>query len=400
MMNYVLIATLMVFILINFAYAQETPKATIVTRVMPEGERVVAVVLEYGREINANNLKPDMFSVEVKFEGNFVKRTITKVYANNNGELIPAPFMNQGKFLVLELNPKEPSAGTATFDPQRFISKRLKLEYKVEQKVSIRSVDGKEFSPFSLTTSEEKHLIIDEFKALVYEDKELGVTIPYRFYVPKNVDKNKKYPLVVFLHGAGERGNDNFLHIAWYRGAVTFAEPGQQAEHPCFVLAPQCPAGSSWTELLTGGNPFKPTRNLIAVANLIKKILKEENIDPDRVYVTGLSMGGFGTFAILIEYPELFAAAIPICGGGDVNRLERIKDIPLWIFHAEDDNVVLVEFSRAVVRRLVEIGGKVKYTEFLWGEMERQGYHPHASWIPVYDNEEVIDWLFQQKKSK
>lgn len=259
-------------------------------------------------------------------------------------------------------------------------------------------MDGKEFKPFSLITSEERHLMIDEFKALVYEDKDLGVIIPYRFYEPKNIDKNKKYPLVVFLHGAGERGNDNFLHIAWYRGAVTFAEPGQQAEHPCFVLAPQCPADGSWTELLMRGNPFKPTKNLLAVANLIKKIISEENIDPDRVYLTGLSMGGFGTFALLIEHPELFAGAIPICGGADVNNLEKIKDIPLWIFHAEDDNLVHVEFSRSVVRRLKEIGGKVKYTEFLWGEMERMGYHPHASWIPVYDNEEVIDWLFEQRK--
>ncbi len=378
--------------------SQYTPRATIITRVMPEGERVIAVVLEYDAEINAGNLNPSMFLVETKFEGRFVERSITKVYANNNGELLPAPFTNQGRFLVLELNPKEPSAITATFDPQRFLSRRLKLEYKIEQKVSIKSINGKEFKPFSLITSEEKHLIIDEFKALVYEDKDLGVTIPYRFYEPKNVDKNKKYPLVVFLHGAGERGNDNFLHIAWYRGAVTFAEPGQQAEHPCFILAPQCPAESGWTELLMRGNPFKPTKTLLAVANLIKKIISEENIDPDRVYLTGLSMGGFGTFALLIEHPELFAAAIPICGGADVNSLERIKDIPLWIFHAEDDNVVLVEFSRSVVRRLKEIGGKVKYTEFLWGEMERMGYHPHASWIPVYDNEEVIDWLFEQRK--
>ncbi|ACK41568.1 phospholipase/Carboxylesterase [Dictyoglomus turgidum DSM 6724] len=374
------------------------PRATIVTRVMPEGERVVAVVLEYDAEINAGNLNLNMFSVKTKLEGKFVERSIKKVYANNNGELLPAPFTNQGRFLVLELNPKEPSAVTATFDPQRFLSKRLKLEYEIEQKVSIKSVDGKEIMPFSLITSEERHLIIDEFKALIYEDKDLGVILPYRFYVPKNIDKNKKYPLVVFLHGAGERGNDNFLHIAWYRGAVTFAEPGQQAEHPCFVLAPQCPADSSWTELLMRGNPFKPTKTLLAVANLIRKIISEENIDSNRIYLTGLSMGGFGTFALLIEHPELFAGAIPICGGADINNLERIRDIPLWIFHAEDDNLVSVEFSRSVVKRLVEIGGKVKYTEFLWGEMERMGYHPHASWIPVYDNEEVIDWLFEQRK--
>ncbi len=158
---------LMRFSLFSITYAQELPKATIVTRVMPIGERVVAVILEYSSEINTNNLKPDMFSVETNLEGNFMKRIIRKVYANNNGELLPANFTNQGKFLVLELDPKEPSAITATHDFQRLLSKRLKLEYRLEQKVNIRSIDGKEFLPTSLTTSEEKHLIIDEFHALI-----------------------------------------------------------------------------------------------------------------------------------------------------------------------------------------------------------------------------------------
>ncbi len=176
-------------------------------------------------------------------------------------------------------------------------------------------------------------------------------------------------------------------------------ESGQQVEHPCFVLAP-CPENLALTDLPMRENRYKPSKSLLAIADLVKKVVNEENVDPSRIYVTGMSMGGFGTFALLIEYPELFAAAIPMCGGADIEKLARIKDIPLWMFHAEDDNIVDVEFSRAVVRRLIEIGGKVKYTEFLWGEMEKQGYHPHASWILVYDNEEVIDWLFKQKKAK
>jgi len=377
---------------------EDLPKATIVTKVLPDGEKVVALVIKYDTEIDGYSLKPDMFNVEVKIQDKLEKRTIKKVYANANGDLVLSAFSNKGNFVVVELDPKDRNAGTTYFSMETFLSVRTKLEYVLTQKVALKGIDGKTIAPFTVTTNEEKHLVIDDFDALSYTDEELNATILYRFFVPKNIGSDKKYPLVIFLHGAGERGNDNYLQMAGNKGAIVWAEPGHQAEHPCFVLAPQCPPSGSWTELLVGGNPYKPTKDLYAVANLIKKVIEQYPIDPDRVYITGLSMGGFGTFALLTENPDLFAAAIPICGGADINNAEKIKDIPIWVYHAEDDNTVAVESSRSIVRALVEIEGNVKYTEVPKDYLESLGYNSHWSWIPAYENEELIDWLFEQRK--
>jgi len=213
------------------------------------------------------------------------------------------------------------------------------------------------------------------------------------------VNPDRKYPLVVFLHGAGERGTDNYLQVAGNRGAVVWAQPRYQVVHPCFVLAPQCPPNSSWSTLFTDRkNPFNPEKPLLAVIKIIRKLLDEYNIDENRIYITGLSMGGYGTWSAIMNFPELFAAAIPICGGGDVSKVERIKDIPIWVFHAEDDPVVPVENSRVLVKKLAEIGGKVRYTEYEKGFMEKHGWDPHGSWIPAYESQEVVEWLFEQSR--
>jgi len=225
------------------------------------------------------------------------------------------------------------------------------------------------------------------------------VRIPYRLFVPSELEPGKKYPLVVFLHGAGERGTDNYVQLATYRGAVVWAEPRVQVRHPCFVLAPQCPPESGWTKIFDG-DIFAPTRELLTVVKVIESLLKDYSIDEERIYLTGLSMGGFGTFALVAEYPDLFAAAVPICGGGDPAKVESMKKVPMWVFHAEDDGVVSVSFSREIVKRLVRSGGCVRYTEYEKGFMEKLGFDPHASWIPAYEREDLVEWLFQQRKGR
>ena len=184
------------------------------------------------------------------------------------------------------------------------------------------------------------------------------------------------------------------------KGAVVWAQPGHQALHPSFVLAPQCPRESSWTGVLSGGEPFEPNPELLALPHLIENLVSQHNIDSDRIYVTGLSMGGFGTWAITMESPHLFAGAIPVCGGGEVKKVDKIKHIPIWAFHAEDDPLVPVAFSRSLVRSLAERGGRVKYTEFLKDYLESQGWSAHSSWIPAYEDETVINWLFEQKRGQ
>ena len=371
---------------------------TLVTKVFPDVEKVCAVVIEYPVEIDGQKLSPAQFSVKVKTGDTYSSRTITKIYANNIGNLSFRVFGNRGRYVILELAPWDPNAGTFIYGMP---NTRMELDYIVSQLVPIFDVNGNEVKPFTSKQTGEKHLIIDDFLAFTFKDAETGIELPYRLFIPKDADPNRKYPLVVFLHGGGERGKDNYIQLASNRGAVVWAEPRYQAVHPCFVLAPQCPPNSFWAQ-----------NTIRAVVNLIKKLMKEHNIDEKRVYITGLSMGGSGTWTAIMEFPELFAAAIPICGGGDVSKVERIKDIPIWVFHAEDDPVVPVESSRILVKRLAEIGGKVRYTEYEKGFVMRYlkqlglktdsseliNWVPHSSWIPTYENQEVIEWLFAQSK--
>lgn len=373
-------------------------KVTLLTRIFPEGERVSEVVVEYDSEIDGSNLTPDSYAVEAKVGDTTVERTIKKVYANSSFDLVCST--NRGRFVIIELDHEEAVAKTLVFSSETFLSERPELIYTVTQKVAITTPEGETIAPFTLQNTDEKRLIADDFQAFVYRDEGLGVEVPYRFFAPRNVNPDKKYPLVVFLHGAGERGRDNFIQLVANKGAVVWAQPGHQALHPSFVLAPQCPPESSWTGVLSGGEPFEPNPELLALPHLIENLVSQHNIDSDRIYVTGLSMGGFGTWAITMESPHLFAGAIPVCGGGEVKKVDKIKHIPIWAFHAEDDPLVPVAFSRSLVRSLVERGGRVKYTEFLKDYLESQGWSAHSSWIPAYEDETVINWLFEQKRGQ
>jgi predicted peptidase len=187
---------------------------------------------------------------------------------------------------------------------------------------------------------------------------------------------NGKWPLVVFLHGAGERGDN--LEAVKNHGPPKLIETGRR--FPAFVASPQAPAGERW-------DPH-------GVKALVDHLLATEPVDPDRVCLTGLSMGGFGTFDTVVEYPETFAAALPICGGAGANilRFERIRHLPLWIFHGARDNVVPAEMSRSAHERLQRIGGSVKLTIY-----PEAG---HDSWTETYANPEVWDWLLAQRRRR
>ena len=158
-------------------------------------------------------------------------------------------------------------------------------------------------------------------------------------------------------------------------------------EVTCFLIASQCPAGRQWALSSTSSAEHQPGA---LVLDLIEESCKEFPIDKNRIYLTGLSMGGYGTWNLLAEKPDLFAAGMPICGGGDVKTAEKLVKIPLWVFHGDKDNAVKVELSRNMVKALEEAGGKPKYTEYAGVG--------HDSWTKTYADEKVLDWLFAQKK--
>jgi len=216
-----------------------------------------------------------------------------------------------------------------------------------------------------------------------------GVTLSYRLLEPPGLeadDGGSKYPLVVCLHGVGGRGEGNLRNLGGTYAAAVLAEPALREKHPCFVLVPQCPPGRTWS-----ARPAAAP-HLAAVLQLVDTLLKDRPVDPDRVYVTGQSMGGYGTWAALAARPGLFAAAMPVCGGGDPAAAARFKHVPVWAFHGERDTTVRPEQSQRMIAALKAAGASPKYTEF-------PGVG-HGCWLQTYTTPGVWDWLFDQRRPK
>ncbi|QEG38680.1 carboxylesterase family protein [Roseimaritima ulvae] len=233
---------------------------------------------------------------------------------------------------------------------------------------------------------------LKQFEARQYSDAD-GNSLSYRILKPKQYDPAKKYPLVMFWHGAGERGDDNQRQLV--HGMADFASAEVMEKYPAFVVAPQCPKNQKWANNDWSADQHtmseQPSTPMRLSLELIDSLQKEFSIDADRIYVTGLSMGGFGTWDALQRRPKQFAAAIPICGGGDTALAEKIASVPVWVFHGGNDTVVKTSRSRDMVQALKEAGGKPKYTEY-------PGVG-HNSWSATYANPEVYKWLFSQRRS-
>ena len=219
-----------------------------------------------------------------------------------------------------------------------------------------------------------------------------GDTLYYQRLWP-DADTFRKYPLVIFLHGSGERGNDNVAQLKW--GVPNFATDRNMKLHPCIVIAPQCPPGLTWSNTKSGPNyeltlqpaPSKPMQLLI---ELIQQAKKNYPVDTSRIYITGLSMGGYGTFDAVERNPGLFAAAVPVCGGGDTARAATIAKIPMWIFGGADDPAVSPVYSINMAAALRKAGARPGLT--IYPEVG------HFSWIEAYSDEMMMEWLFRQHK--
>ena len=232
-------------------------------------------------------------------------------------------------------------------------------------------------------------------KQLVYR----GDTLPYRILYPEDYDINKKYPVLFFLHGAGERGNDNEKQLT--HGAALFLSDSVRAAFPAIVVFPQCPADSYWSNVDIhaqegGGREFyfhtggRPSKGMALFLRLLNNVLKNEAVDDQRVYIGGLSMGGMGTYEALWRKRNLFAGAFAICGGDHTSNVKKYANIPLWIFHGEQDNVVPSTHSHAIVAELNRLGARPKYTFYPTAD--------HNSWDAAFAEANLLPWLFSQIK--
>lgn len=246
-------------------------------------------------------------------------------------------------------------------------------------------------STFAQQTNEQ---LRSQFAKCYYTDT-CGTVLPYRLLKPQNVDTTKQYPVVLFLHGAGERGNDNETQLT-YMDKI-FGSSNFRQKYPCYVILPQCAENFRWCEtdwtLPSHTMPDTISVYLNAANQLLDSIVDAVNGDTSRLYITGMSMGGFGTWDLISRYPQKFAAAVPICGGADLDMACILKDMPIKTFHGSTDKLVKVTRTRNMTIAIHKCGGnKIDYTE-LTGK-------GHLIWNQVYNMPSTFQWMFAQKKNK
>jgi poly(3-hydroxybutyrate) depolymerase len=214
----------------------------------------------------------------------------------------------------------------------------------------------------------------------LYGNTDDGSNLPFRYFVPPGYDPAQAYPLILFLHGAGERGNDNEAQLNNNaNGAMRLLDDANLALQPVFMIAPQCPTDGWWSG-----------STLASAVGIVDQIAASYHIDPDRVYVTGLSMGGMGTWSAVSADPGRFAAAVPMSGNGDTSAAPSVAAIPFWFFHAANDGTVGVEGSDNLVAALRNAGADVVYTRYDTGG--------HGIWPVAYTHPMLFAWIVSQQR--
>lgn len=241
---------------------------------------------------------------------------------------------------------------------------------------------------------EEKEVPLAPFeeRSVVYTGGEYEKeTFRYLLLKPEKIEEGKRYPLVLFLHGAGERGDDNRAQLMHF--PEKFRDAAYRKRFPCFLIAPQCREEKRWANFYWDGSVEPPADSLSdqmkAALLAFESTLREFPIDRSRLYLTGLSMGGYGSLELAMNRPDWFAGVAPICGAGDLTTAHRMASTPVWIYHGTADYAVSVHHSREMVASLQRAGALPRYTEIPG--------HGHDSWAPAYQIDGVMNWLFRQR---
>jgi predicted peptidase len=234
-----------------------------------------------------------------------------------------------------------------------------------------------------------------EERTFMVPDSAPPLAVRYRLLKPALVEPGKTYPVVLFLHGAGERGDDNRRQLVYLPEWMTRKE--WRDRYACYLIAPQCHAAESWMRPKRADDETAKSRpqagDTEVVLGILRAVTAAEPVDRRRVYLTGLSMGGYGSWSLAAQHPELFAAVVPICGGGDPAWATKLKDVPIWAVHGGADTTVPPQNSRKMIDAIKAAGGSPRYTE-----LEGVG---HNSWTPAYDDPQgVLPWMFQQHQER
>ncbi len=233
-------------------------------------------------------------------------------------------------------------------------------------------------------------------QSLTFQSKQNeNYELPYRLYLPASYDPGRSYPVVLFLHGAGERGTDNRIHVN--KTVQNLFDTNPELLEQTIVICPQCPPNEQWVDYpWANGNyssdQVKESKALSTAYEILQSVMTAYSCDADRIYAMGISMGGYGTWDLLVRHGDIFAAAVPLCGGGDASKADYLKDIPIWTYHGTADPTVQYAGTQGMYDAIIAAGGqKITFTTVERGE--------HNIWDEATTNPQLIEWLFAQKRS-
>ena len=398
-------------------YPRGIRSVTSVTEVFGTGQEITHIILEFNEKVVNSQLTKNTFTVS--------DRTVEKIYSNTRPE--KTDIVKDGRFVIIELNPKDSGASLRLEGNDEVGFQMKKATSKVTQKEDILFTNGKklEKSIAILENNKIKNLIVENFKQFVYKDTKTGTTVKYNLYIPKNYDKNKKYPLVLFMHDAGVLSEDTKTTLLQGNGAISFATPEEQERHEAFVLAPQ------YSRKVVDDNG-DITSDLDATVNLIKDyLISKYSIDEKKLYATGQSMGGMMAIVMNYKYPELFAASYLVACQWDPKEVSTMARNNLWITVSTGDakaypgmNAITSELIKrgATVakdswradytdaqflegaRKVIAQKSNIKYTTLEKGtnpylpKDANPGLEHSGTWKVAYNIPGIKDWMFLQSK--
>ena len=398
-------------------YPRGIRSVTSVTEVFGTGQQITHIIVEFNERVVNSQLTKNTFTVS--------DRTVEKIYSNTRPER--TDIVKDGRFVIIELNPKDSSASLRLEGNDEVGFQMKKATSKITQKEDILFTNGKklEKSIAILENNKTRNLIVENFKQFVYKDPKTGTSVKYNLYIPKNYDKNKKYPLVLFMHDKGVLSEDTKTALLQGNGATSFAAPEEQARHEAFVLAPQ------YSRQVVDDNG-DITSDLDATVNLIRDyLISKYSINEKKLYATGQSMGGMMAIVMNYKYPELFAASYLVACQWNPKEVSTMAKNNLWITVSTGDEKAYPGMN-AITSELIKRGATVAkdnwradYTDaqFLEGARKviaqksnikyttlEKGTNPYlpkdanpglehsGTWKVAYNIPGIKDWMFLQSK--
>lgn len=398
-------------------YPKGIRSVTSVTEVFGTGQQITHIIVEFNERVVNSQLTKNTFTVS--------DRTVEKIYSNTRPER--TDIVKDGRFVIIELNPKDSGASLRLEGNDEVGFQMKKATSKITQKEDILFTNGKklEKSIAILENNKTRNLIVENFKQFVYKDPKTGTSVKYNLYIPKNYDKNKKYPLVLFMHDKGVLSEDTKTALLQGNGATSFAVPEEQARHEAFVLAPQ------YSRQVVDDNG-DITSDLDATVNLIRDyLISKYSIDEKKLYATGQSMGGMMAIVMNYKYPELFAASYLVACQWNPKEVSTMAKNNLWITVSTGDakaypgmNAITSELIKrgATVakdnwradytdaqflegaRKVIAQKSNIKYTTLEKGtnpylpKDANPGLEHSGTWKVAYNIPGIKDWMFLQSK--